>query len=982
MTPDVNAPGIVGRDEELKELERLLHGARSSHGRAIFLSGEEGVGKSRLALEAMNRGLTSGMYILRGRGSTVGPVTPFRPLAEALQYLCRGGVPIGDGELGPYAAILGWLVPDFLRPGCPHGKSGSPTVLGLAEAVLRLTAVIGRDRGCLIVLEDLHDADADTLAVLEYLADNLEGQPTVLLATMRAERCEALDVARAAARRHSGTFIALAGLSRDELRALVASHLRMQPDEVPGQIADRLWADSVGNPRMAEELLQDIVRKIHLVPGREGLQSAGEIEVGVPGTFVRSIARRAEQLGPHGLMLLTMAAVFGRRFPLPVVQAAIGIGDDDLHRYIQGATTAGLIAADEPSPAWYRFTHPLTSEALLGQLTLAVRAWLSRRGAEAVQVIHPELPGEWCDLAVSLQLDSGNRLGACRLLARSGTRAYADARLGSAVGLLRHAWELLAGTGDVSLRADVLEALLTSLTEAGRIDDALRLADRLDEFDFVGLDEHRKAALHSRLGWVAGVAGQWQEGMEQVRRARALAGPDVAEPYAASIDVVEAQLAMYAPGEDRHQMAQTLARRAAETADRRDLPAVGCQAWLVLGLLARSRDAGEATVCFERARTLAHAGRDPVGRIRTVFQLGIDDWLATGDTARLRQARRDAEAIEAVTVGCEIDLTIALCHVLSGEFAMGAGIVRRRRAMVKRLGLDETTRYMLMIQATLAGHQGMRREMDKALTEFGHLAGERSHLMPLAAGLARTFCTLLEEDPGGARDEMAQAIGFDTTTPGIYPLAGRYGLQVLLDVVAGNAGWSGCEEMAASPLSRLRWNRQFILFAQAVLLGRDGRSQEAAGVMAEAEQAAAPFVMARHIGLRLAAEAAAADRWGEPALWLRRAEDYFHNASVFAPASACRALLRSVGTPVPQRRQGADRVPARLRRLGVTLREYEVLQLMVNRPGNKAIGDRLYISPRTVEKHVASLMLKIGQPDRAALCEFASTLGDSVAISA
>jgi DNA-binding CsgD family transcriptional regulator len=138
-------------------------------------------------------------------------------------------------------------------------------------------------------------------------------------------------------------------------------------------------------------------------------------------------------------------------------------------------------------------------------------------------------------------------------------------------------------------------------------------------------------------------------------------------------------------------------------------------------------------------------------------------------------------------------------------------------------------------------------------------------------------------------------------------------------------------------------------------------------------EAAAPFPVSRHLGLRMVAESAATDGWGDPVTWLKEAEEYFHQASVTSVASACRGLLRKIGAPVGQRRTGSDRLPADLRSAGVTVREYEVLQLLADHMGNKDIARRLHISPRTVEKHVASLMAKSNLQNRSALTEYASS---------
>jgi DNA-binding CsgD family transcriptional regulator len=966
-------PPIIGRDDVLEEFGRRLDSAGKRQGSAVFLIGEGGIGKSRLVHEVTNQALARGMCVMRGRGSAVGPAIPLRPLAEALQGFCRSGGPLSEGEVGLYAGILGWFIPDFAGPRGRHDdhKQGVPSVIAFAEAVLRLAATVGSEHGCLIVLEDLQDADAETLAAVEYLADNLDRQPTVLIGTMRADPCEALDVVDATAERTGATVITMAALARDEIRALAASRLGVKPQDIPGLLADRLWQDSLGNPYVAGELLHGMISKSRLVRYPNELRVAGEIRTEVPGTLIRGVIRRIDQLGPEGRTLLTVAAVVGRRFPLPVIQAVTKMGDANLLSCLQAATAAALVRADEPSPAWYSFTHPLTAQALLSQLTPAARAWYARQAAEAVETLRPGPADEWCQLAATLRLAGDDPMGACRVLATAGSQALEEGRLGSAVILLNRAWELTADTGEADLRADVLGTLLVALTETGQIGHALRLADQLDELDRAGLNRRRLAALLTRLGWVAGVAGRWADGLTHVKRARALFGQDAAEPDIAASDVVTAWLTLHTPDGKEGRLAETLARRAAPGSGEGGLPAVGCQAWLLLGILARAHDIGEATTCFERAQALACTYRQPVWRLRALFQLGVDEWLTEGHTTLLRKAQQEAEALGAISVGCDIDASIAFCHVLSGKYTMAASLIRSCRAEARRLRLGETERYVLMIQATLMAHQGRRQDMEKALAELTSLAGEQSRRFPLSLGLAGAFCALLEEDTGRARQELAAAVQHDGEQPSVYPLAGGHGLHVLLEVLAGRAGWPDYEKASASRASKLRWNRQFLIFARAVLLGHQGRPAEAAAAMIEAEHAAAPFDMALHLGLRLVAEAAATDGWGQPTVWLRRAEEYFHGASMSAPALACRNLLRLAGAPAPQRRYGVDRVPATLRELGITFREYEVLQLLASRPGNKAIAGRLHISPRTVEKHVASLILKTGQADRAALCEFA-----------
>jgi DNA-binding CsgD family transcriptional regulator len=274
-----------------------------------------------------------------------------------------------------------------------------------------------------------------------------------------------------------------------------------------------------------------------------------------------------------------------------------------------------------------------------------------------------------------------------------------------------------------------------------------------------------------------------------------------------------------------------------------------------------------------------------------------------------------------------------------------------------------------MTRAVLAAHQARREEMEAACLEFLDRGGATSRELPLSLGLARTFCALLEENVPLAERELGAVEATEAANPVPFYLAGSSGLRLLLDVLAGRVGWREFRDVSSSSTSKMRWNRHFVQLAHAVLLGRAGRIAKAEATMARAQLSGAPYEMARHLGLRLVAEPANTDHWGDPMTWLRAAAEYFRQANVSSVTSACRGLLRQYGEPVPQRRTGAGRIPPDLRSLGVTVREFEVLELVVQRMTNKTIATRLHLSPRTVEKHVASLLLKTDQPNRSALVD-------------
>src|SRR5260221_1938152 len=256
------AARIIGRDPQLWDVQLALAEARRGNGGAVFLTGEAGVGKSRLAAEAASEAFGAAMLVLRGRSTTTGPAVPFRPLTEALASLLRKGEPVDGLALGPYRPVLGRLVPEW-----SVGDQGNSSTVILSEAVLRLLIAVGRPHGLLLLLEDLHDADPETLAVVEYLVDNLEGTPVLLLGTVRSEFCDAMDLVSAARLRGAGTVLDLAPLTCPQVRQMIAAHLGTEPDLVPGAVLDRLWQDSAGSPLLVAQLLQATVGRGALVHG-------------------------------------------------------------------------------------------------------------------------------------------------------------------------------------------------------------------------------------------------------------------------------------------------------------------------------------------------------------------------------------------------------------------------------------------------------------------------------------------------------------------------------------------------------------------------------------------------------------------------------------------------------------------------------------------------------------------------------------------
>ncbi|MFJ6380967.1 AAA family ATPase [Kitasatospora sp. NPDC092039] len=962
-----SSPVTVGRTAETSLLRRTLTRLQSDGGRAVFLVGEAGIGKSRLVDDCAGRAVAAGLPTLRGRSSATGADTPFRPLAEALYSCFHAEGPPQDAELLPYRPALGRLVPEWRSVA---GSGYAESVVELAEALLRLLGVIGRRSGCVLALEDLHDADAETLAAVEYLVDHLDRVPALLVATLRPEPGNALDLVRGAERRRVASVAALPPLTTADVGALAAGCLGVPEGGVPSAVTGRLAERSGGNPYLVEELLAELVGSGALRRDGDGWRVTGDLAATVPASVVHGCGLRLGQLAPPVRDLLLSAATLGPRFSVDSLQLVTGDDGPGLFARLRAAAEADFIVPDPGAPEGYGFRHAITAQAVLESVAPAERAALARRAAAALRKAGPPYAADHGRLVARLLVAAGDHHGAALLYAEAGRQALAEGASASAVRLLERAVELAAPAD----RTAAAESLGYALVEAGQLDRALALADTLPTASAAALSPEREVALRTRLAWAAVVAERGPETVTQVAAARALLRDGGRPEQTAALAVVEGHLALLPGRRDRVDDAERIARETAEEAERTGPPVLACQALQLLALLARERGFDAADQCLERMLAVAETHGLPNWRFEALLRLGANAFLRTGDARRLEQAGEAARELGSLVRTQHTESLLAMNAVLCGDPATAEAIVDRWLDSSLRMGNLATHRYLRLTSATLAAHRGRRRDMERELRLFRQAGGDGSLLTPVVLGLCRAVCALLEEDRAGAEAELTATAEWEAQHPSVFYLSGQYGLAPLLAVLAGRADWAAYEAVAGSPGAELAWNRPFLALARAVLLGRRGRGADAAAEVERLRRDPDLFPTAHRLGLRLVAEAALADGWGDPVSWLRTAEEYFHELDVPSVAGACRALLRQSGASVGQRRSGRDRIPAALRERGVTPREYEVLALLVDRPGNQDLARRLSISPRTVEKHLASLVQKTGAADRGGLCRLAAEL--------
>jgi DNA-binding CsgD family transcriptional regulator len=292
-----------------------------------------------------------------------------------------------------------------------------------------------------------------------------------------------------------------------------------------------------------------------------------------------------------------------------------------------------------------------------------------------------------------------------------------------------------------------------------------------------------------------------------------------------------------------------------------------------------------------------------------------------------------------------------------GQARYGRQAVRRG----KELGLDLIVAYGWHHVAAAAALRGDAEGAATAAAEARAAAPGNQDLEGLLAG-EELLAALVADDLEGAlalASRLAERMRGSETAP---PAHHRAAWPVLLAVAGRPEAAAAIEETEQAGVAVNQGARGWLTLARAIVAGRTAPDR-AAALAVEADAQLGHMPMWRSLARRLAAEAAAVDGWQIPDGWLTDAEAYFRRLGFSAAAHACRRL------------RGAERgaVPPAWARLGISRREADVLALVVDGCSNREIADRLYLSVRTVEKHVESLLRKTATKTRTQLAREATT---------
>jgi predicted ATPase/DNA-binding CsgD family transcriptional regulator len=923
---------LIGRDAEFGLLWNRFRASEAGDTHVVLVSGEPGIGKTRLLTAFARSASEHAALVLRGGASQFEGMPPYLPFLEALgQHIRATSVEQLRTEIGTLAPILASILPELAHslnePPASYPLPPEQARLRLFEAVGAFLATIASDSALVLLLDDLQWADPASLDLLQavvryqphsqllvvgaYRAGEIGQNPALVRLVAELNRMRQLDV------------IHLSALSSAETRNLALERLGAPLDAATG---DRLSEQSEGNPFFAEELLHDWLEAGRLQldsshePPRYRLiePAAGTVPPGIAATVRERIAR----LAPASAQALRTAAVIGRIFDATTLAASIGEEAEPIEEQLRLASRAGLI--DEIEAGTYRFSHDKIRECLYEELTATRRQRLHGYIGRAL-----EAAGEPADARRLADLTYH--------FAKSGDRERGS---GYALRAAEQALNALAFAEATEHFATALQLSDTTVAEYG--------------------------ALLVRLGEAAVLAGDEQRAVEAFSAAH--------ETFVRSGDVATAANALHLLGRARarrEEIAEARASYEAALTLLADQPSPVLVELLVdFGTLRavsqHELDAGITDV--RRALALARQLND--GRLLAVAQRALGNLLVrANDLAAgvplleraLQQAEMNRDLVEAAECcGC-----LAPAYFWQGRLNASREITRRRLVFASQSHDRFQLRHVYTWLAVIDAMQGKTDEATLLLNQAQELVEQLASPEPLAYV---TFCRAAHCYMTG--DHATAALLSQESTDAfraIGPAAlvwylGFHGL------ILATTGQTAAAQAAIDELDALlalipagtshRAEPLACLLQTALVLNDSERAARYAGALEPFSGQFHDFLIDRLLGefeLRQGMLEAAKAHLERAELLARRESLHWELARTLE-AQATLELAQQRKRPLPA---------------GLSRREAEVLRHVADGLSNREIAERLFLSEKTVINHLTSIFNKTGAENRTAAAAFA-----------
>lgn len=955
-----HATPFVGRLQHLEDLEAVWSAVGDRRRQVVFIGGEPGVGKTRLAEEVVAAVHADGAAVLWGACHPDFEV-PYRPFVTAFDRLFEdveeGGL---AGVLVPSARQLLRFTPRVRRH-LPDLDSPEATDresrLELFDAVHELLVGLTEHRPVVLVLEDLHWAATPTLQLLAHLVESTAGTPLLVLGTHRTtapDRRDELTYAIADLYRSAGVSrIDLGGLGTGEVADYLVREAGMSRSVALGSAAV-LRDQTAGNPFFLHELWRDLTTQ----GGLATLRTAG---FRAPDTVGDMLDRRLAGLTDAQMRILQLAAVTGSAFDLSVLLEASDQPQEATLEVVDLGVGFGILRADAVSGR-YRFIHALARQAVLDRIAPSRRVSMHARIAEALE--------RWGSTDPDVVAQLAHHFG------RAHALGYGDQAVHYLVQAAQHAERGLAyedaaeryaraasiPTAGPSARETLLLASARSHMLAGDFADARRL------YEGLARSEDPDVLLHAAIGYED---ASWRPGGHGARSLELLEAAfrhhvaDLADPLHVRALASLGRACSFVGDDERAQAQGEEALQAARSLGDQTLLAHALAATLWRGmtptlapqLLERSVELAELA---HRAGNDDHLG--PAAFYRAVFgyMLGQPDQWAAARADQVRAARAGGQPFFRYVAACgeyawqftrgdfpAVSRTLAALEELGTGFGPdtaegSAGIqtfmLRRSTGGLEPIrplitGTEDVASVWLPGLLALYTELGMWEPAERALRvlldEAPHRGLVRSQWAGVLAFMVDAAVSLADEDVA------ARLHPYVLEYAGLNLLAGQFvavfgSADRYLGQLESLLGDPGADDRFEAALEMDR--RMGSVVHQIETLVAWGHHAERQGGSEGSRRAARRQTEAHALAARIG----------------------YRRALTRAPGGAGRTTS---GRPTPD---------------GLTERELDVLRAVAQGLSNREIGTQLFISQNTAANHVRSILMKIDVPNRTAAAMYAA----------
>ena len=986
---------LIGRDEELARLTRSLDDAERGSPSTIFLAGEGGIGKTRLADALVGEATRRKWTTAVGRAFPVETGVPYALFADALlptlkamdsatlAVMSRGG----EAELARLFPALD-LRTDSRAPRGDAADLKARLLWNFSQFLGRFAA----KRPLLIVLENVQWADASSLELLHFVARQLAGNRIVLLCSYNVAQRDA-NAALASTERSliglgAAAPVRLEPWSRAEIDELLTRLFDVDPASVRA-FATLLYERTRGNPFFTEEMLKSLVDSGQL-RREDGRWTGWDVtDFQLPRTVRDAIVARLDRLSSAARTVVDIAAVLGTRASYAALAAVSGLAEPALVEAIDELRRDRvLIDAEGVDGVYYDFTHPTLQATLYSELGKARTRLLHGRIAEALERMYgatAELHAD--ELAFHFSRAASVELApkAAKYLATAGRSAltrYASREAATYLGAALDIIDGSASSGSIAPAPNDVAALVEDLARAkqrnGEYAAARALWERALHHARASGDAARISSIERRLGLVSFWAGQHDDAFAHYAAGLEAASGTGDERLAARIRIAQAAafLDLGRPDDVRRELGEALA--IAERLKSAGMLARIHRALMQLNLFVGN--AAEARGHGERAIAFAASADDRWVESSAHWGIAVLAGL-TGNAGELAQHAREAERI---AEELRSPVLAAWMSEVSIEYASGVGDWQSGLSLAERTipiarALRANTLLPRLLVWTGLMHLG-RGELDKAKALFDESwtlsgaaeAGQRAvdvhTAVPAHTGMAAYAL---------ATGDRAGAIALGEAGVALADRSGyvAWSIHRLIPIILEAALWLQDFERVQRYGERLRRDsmkmnhRLGLAWATAsdalVARLRDADLPRAVELLRSAADQldAVPFVFdAARIRRNLAQLLVALGDPEGATRELRRAHDVFARIGAETELRGARDQLRELGARPPARviAEGAG---------ALTGREREIARLVAARKSNKEIGAALGISSRTVSTHLSNVFAKLGVTSRGELTD-------------